>query len=66
MSKLAVMRRPVLPEDEGRHFLLKVCDSRKEADDFIDEYTEYDKGYFHKCDLYVLEEIDDYPRMAKP
>ena len=55
MTKFAVMRRPVLMEDEGRHFLEVVRDSRKECEQWIVENTK-PGDYFHKGDYYIMQE----------
>jgi hypothetical protein len=59
MSKFIVIRYPSLPEDEGRTEFLKVCDSKKEANSFIDEYIK--DGYFTRgnLDVKVLEETQN-------
>lgn len=54
MKKYAVIRDTVLMEDEGRIHLLKVCNSRQEAEAYIKDYTS--DGYFSRKDFLVLEE----------
>lgn len=53
MSRVVIMRRPVLHEDEGRSFLEKICDSEQEAKDWI---KLQEKEYFGPGDYYILKE----------
>lgn len=47
------MRSPVLMEDEGRDFLIKVYTSRAKAQEWIDAQKD---EYFKPRDYYILEE----------
>lgn len=53
LPKYAIMRRPVLMEDEGRHFLIKVMDSKHAAEVWI---KAQEGEYFKPSDYYILEE----------
>lgn len=45
-----IMRLPVLPEDEGRHELIKVCHTRSEAEAWIGGQK---NEYFKPGDYYI-------------
>jgi hypothetical protein len=47
---VVIMRHPVLPEDEGRHQLAKVCQTREEADKWI---VAQRGEYFGPGDYYI-------------
>lgn len=47
-----VLRKPVLPEDEGRHELVAVVDTEAEAKDAIEAATHH--GYFFPYDYVIL------------
>lgn len=50
--KYIVMRKPVLMEDEGRHFHIKMYNTRAEAAAWINEQ----KGEYHPpSDYYIAE-----------
>lgn len=52
MNKYAVMRKPVLMEDEGREFYINNYETEEEANAWI----ESQKGkYFRPSDYYVLK-----------
>jgi hypothetical protein len=52
-TRWIVMRSPVLPEDEGRHTLIKVFTSRTKAR----EWVASQKGqYFAPEDYYICQE----------
>lgn len=48
----AIMRRPCLMEDEGRHFFIKAVPTRQEADEWIAAQKD---EYFRPSDYYILE-----------
>lgn len=51
--RVAIMRRAVLMEDEGRSHLIKIVESKEEATKWIQEQ----KGqYFGPSDYYIMEE----------
>lgn len=52
-TRFVVMRSPVLMEDEGRDFLIKVYTSRAKAQEWIDAQKD---EYFKPRDYYILEE----------
>lgn len=52
-KKFVVMRYPVLMEDEGRHFLERICSSREEAEEWIAAQKD---EYFKPQDYYIAEE----------
>lgn len=52
-TRFAVMRSPVLMEDEGRHELVKVYTSKAEAQEWIAAQKD---EYFKPGDYYILEE----------
>ena len=51
-TQVIIMRRPVLMEDEGRHFYEKGPISRKEAEDWIKSQRD---EYFKPSDYYIVE-----------
>lgn len=51
--RIAIMRCPVLMEDEGRHELIKICDTQLEADEWI---KDQEGEYFGPGDYYILKE----------
>ncbi len=53
--KYIVVRKACLMEDEGNPHYLRVFDSRKEAEDFVDVYTDNDTGYFPKICMMIIE-----------
>jgi hypothetical protein len=46
-----IMRYPVLQEDEGRHFFIKSCKNKQEAEDWI---TAQRDEYFKPSDYYIV------------
>lgn len=52
MRPVAIMRRPCLMEDEGRHFLIRADLPRSEAEAWI---AAQEKEYFKPSDYYILE-----------
>lgn len=55
MKKYVVMRKPVLPEDEGKAFFMKVVDSKEAAEEYIKEHC---LGFFSRRD-YMVAEVDE-------
>lgn len=54
----AVMRSPVLMEDEGRHFLEFTCETREEAEAWLDKECPKDKWtYFKRGDFYITQTV---------
>ena len=45
-----VMRKPVLMEDEGRHFFIKEFENREDAEQWI---ADQEEEFFHSGDYYV-------------
>ena len=55
-KQVIIMRRPVLMEDEGRHFFEKGPISKKEAEKWIEAQKD---EYFKPSDYYIIEKSND-------
>ena len=56
MKKFAVMRSPVLMEDEGRHFFVRDFETKIEAETWI---ACQKNEYFKPQDYYILESQEE-------
>lgn len=54
----AVMRKPILPEDEGRYHFLGVFPSQDAAVKFVKEYCS--DGFFKLCDFAILKQEEKH------
>lgn len=52
-----IMRMPVLMEDEGRHFVIKVCQTKEECLSWLDKNAT-EKDYFKRGDYYITESAE--------
>jgi hypothetical protein len=53
-KRIVILRYPCLPEDEGRTHLMRICESREDAEHWIKEYCA--DGYFSRGNFGVVEE----------
>ena len=59
-NKFALIRQPVLPEDEGRYFLIGVCGTRAKVKNMLENET---SSFFKKSDFLLFVRTTD--RMLK-
>lgn len=52
-TKYAVIRKPVLMEDEGRAHLCFTCDTKEEAEAWLDKNAP-PGDYFHRSDYKIM------------